>query len=149
MSLGQPAELASWITAIAALTALIVGVQQYLSQRKFTRRRDIQRVWNDYLQLCFKNPEYSYGPCAKETLGGNFQNINSETDLRANKYTWFLSIMFNVCEQLVVEGGYWISLAEEQVENHREGIAAIQGEEWTQGYHWRLRRIIASALREG
>jgi hypothetical protein len=144
---GAPGELASWITAFAALIALIVGIQQYLSQRKFTRWRDMRRIWDDYLRLCFENPEYSYGPCAKVTLGGTFANINSETDLKANKYTWFLSIMLNVCEQLVVEGGFWIALAEDQVRNHAEGIKAIQREEWTQGYHWRLRRIIARVLK--
>ncbi|CAI1841786.1 hypothetical protein [Serratia ficaria] len=84
-------DRANIITACIAIIALSFTIKQLRASRRESRRATAYNTYQEYLKLCFENPEFAYG---KE----NEIRKNGRID---NKYPWFISQMLFAFEQIL------------------------------------------------
>jgi hypothetical protein len=96
--------LATGFGAAFALGALLAAYFQIRANAKSQREAVALQAHRDYLRLCFDNPEFSsthafrvrFGDAPFRGSDGSYRSMEGE------RYQWFLSILLNTCEQVLL-----------------------------------------------
>jgi hypothetical protein len=139
--------LSAAATALAVVVA-IVGARIALQQIHASREAAALSAWNNYLRLCFENPAYACADQARKVVPQGLGKLENNSSVEAEKYQWFLSIVLNSCEQVLLampNAEDWRSTLVDQVWYHAEAIQQLW-DGWAQGYSPEMRGIVLEGL---
>jgi hypothetical protein len=159
------AATGSILSAVATLLAVVVGIigarialHQISASKAVAADADLAAregaalaAWNAYLRLCFENPSYSCADQAREVVPKGLNELKKNPSIEAEKYQWFLSIVLNSCEQVLLgmpNANEWRSTLVDQIWYHAEAIHQLWVE-WKDGYSAKMNRIVADGLKKG
>ncbi len=137
-------------TALAVIVA-VIGAWIALHQISASREAAALSAWNDYLRLCFENPQYACADQAGKTVPNGLNHLEDNPSIEAEKYLWFLSIVLNSCEQVLLgmrNVSDWRGTLVDQVWYHAAAIHQLW-DEWKEGYSPKLKDIVADGLKKG
>jgi hypothetical protein len=150
---------AEWATAGVAVGALGFAWWQ-INEAKGSRADSTTlahdeatlQVWNDYLRLCFQHPEYSSAEMVKRILPGKtLEGILKQLSCESERYLWFLSIMMNSCEQVLLRQPSeitWRRALKAQIGYHSEVIEVLWDSGWSDHYGSEMNTLVREALME-
>lgn len=94
---------ATFVAALIAFAALLAAAIQVRLAQKISRESGALQAYREYLRLCFDHPDFSSfnmfrakHPDSERFLGTNVLDEQSE------RYQWFLSILLNTVEEIVL-----------------------------------------------
>lgn len=113
------AQIVSAAIACVSVTVAVAGAALVLLQvraaRSIQREAIARQTYNEYLKLCFAEPAFASGNWDKATSAGLSQELLFE------KYEWFVSVMLNACELIllhVAEKDEWLEAIRSQISYH-------------------------------
>ena len=109
-------------------------------------------AWNVYLRLCFDNPAYACADQARKVVPTGLKGLRENPSLEAEKYQWFISIVLNSCEQVLLgmrNVSEWRSTLVEQIYYHAEAIQQFWAGEWDEQYSSEMNGIVRDGLKMG
>ncbi|WP_132955328.1 hypothetical protein [Rhizobium sp. BK251] len=145
-------NLATVATALIAGGALWFAWRQISENRKISRESGALGAYRDYLRLCFDFPQYSSAKMALREIGAeDFSGIECDLTKRSEKYLWFLSILLNTAEQILLDveaEGEWRIVLKWQLHYHHPALQEIwPGSQF--GYSGAMRKLVDEVLAEG
>ena len=160
------AETGSMLSAVATLLAVVVAIigarialQQISASKAVAANADLAAregaalaAWNAYLRLCFENPSYSCADRAREIIPKGLKALKKNSSLEAKKYQWFLSIVLNSCEQVLLgmpKANEWRSTLVDQIYYHAEAIQQHWSGGWDNQYSIKMDGIVRDGLKKG
>jgi hypothetical protein len=112
-------DIPGWVTAFAAIVALVFGIWQVLSAKYSQREATANDIWMNYEQFGleypkYANPELSVLDYEKETLDWSRQEFY--------RYEWFVSHMLLACDAVLVLGhsNGWEGVVKNNLSYHRD-----------------------------
>jgi hypothetical protein len=145
---------ASVLSAAATVLAVVVavaGARIALQQIGASREAAALSAWNDYLRLCFENPAYACADQARKVVPNGLKGLEKNPSVEAEKYQWFISIVLNSCEQVLLSMPNveeWRSTLVDQVHYHAEAIQQLWHGGWAEGYSPKMKDIVLDGLRK-
>jgi hypothetical protein len=158
------AATGTMLSAIATLLAVVVAIvgarialQQVGASKAVAANADLAAreaaalaAWNVYLRLCFENPAYACADQARKVIPKGLKGLSENPSLEAEKYQWFISIVLNSCEQVLLgmpNASDWRSTLVDQIWYHAEPIQQLWGE-WKEGYSDKMNGIVLDGLKK-
>lgn len=126
------------IVAVIAFLALLFTFFQINISKRESRRATAFSAYNEYLQLCFDFPNYSYGSKSIIMHAGKVEI----------QYPWFISRMLFCFEQILVvekDNKQWLIALESQLTKHSwylKNSNSIKRKEWSKN----LQELIDKAV---
>ena len=153
----------SMLSAIATVFAVLVAIvgarialQQIRSGKavaagadQAAREAAALAAWNAYLRLCFENPAYACADQARKVIPKGLERLRENPSLEAEKYQWFISIVLNSCEQVLLgmpNANEWRSTLVDQIHYHAEVIQQLWTGGWDEQYSPKMKGIIRDGL---
>jgi hypothetical protein len=130
------------IAAIIAVGAVIAAILQVRAAHAAQRETLARQAYNDYIKLCFNEPAFACGDWQKSS-------DKLPQDLLFEKYEWFVSIMLNACEAILLHvpnKGEWLETIQAQIGYHSTYIRSQQFQKnCALHYSIQLRKPLAEA----
>jgi hypothetical protein len=145
---GATGSMLSAAATVFAVLVAILGARIALHQISASREAAALSAWNDYLRLCFENPNYACVDQARKVVPKGLSQLEDNPSVEAEKYQWFLSIVLNSCEQVLLgmpNVHEWRGTLVDQVWYHAEAIAQLWGK-WKEGYSEKMQSIVDEGL---
>ena len=145
------ASMLSTAGTVLAVLVAIVGARVALDHISTSREAAALNAWNDYLRLCFENPSYACADQARTVIPDGLERLKDNSSVQAEKYQWFLSIVLNSCEQVLLampNVREWRGTLIDQIWYHADAIRQVWGE-WKEGYSDEMQGIVDEGLRKG
>lgn len=120
-------DIPGWITAFAAVIALVFGVWQVLVARASQREATAIDTWMNYEQRGLEYPKYANPELSKldyeeKTLDGDRQEFY--------RYEWFVSFMLLACDEvLLLDSRGWKDVVKNNLGYHRDYLKSKVFEE--------------------
>src|SRR5215469_6261088 len=111
----------SCVAALIAVGAVLAAFLQVRAARSVQREGVARQAYSGYLKLCFAEPAFASGNWQK-----SFPAIPE--NLQFEKYEWFVSVMLNACEAIllhVADKDEWIETIRSQIGYHIEYIRSL------------------------
>ena len=112
------ADFGAAIGGVAAVVGLGIGLLaaafawgQIASARRVQRESLALARYNDYLRLAFEHPRFASGEAGSTENAAEFE-----------KYEWFVSLMLNACEGILLYVGHnkeWMNSIKAQIDWHK------------------------------
>ena len=143
---------ATGLAAAGALVALVPGIIQILSGIRANREAGALQAHRDYLRLCFDNPEYSSTALFKQAHPEVYlATIEQALTPVTEKYLWFVSVLLNTCEQLILfvsSKAEWRAVAVSQLSYHAD-VLRVVWPSWRTHYSAEMDVLVREATDEG
>ena len=134
-------------TCIAAVAA-VFAVVQYFGQSKLTRETRATQSYDAYLQLCVTHPELTSTAAFVKRYGREPNVDYKSNSTEDEKYLWFLSVMLNASEQVVLntpKNHAWETTISAQVSYHMTTMKRVWAN-WQKHYSAKLVSVVEKAL---
>ena len=155
-------SMVSALATVGAVGVAIVGarvaLQQIGASKAVAASADLAAreaaalaAWNLYLRLCFENPAYASADQARKVIPNGLKGLRENPSLEAEKYLWFLSIVLNSCEQVLLgmpKANEWRSSLVDQIWYHAEAIQQFWVGGWEKEYSPKMRAIVVEGLKK-
>jgi hypothetical protein len=154
--------LSAVATVVAVLVAIVgarIALKQIGASKAVAASADLAAreaaalaAWNGYLRLCFENPEYASANQARKVIPKSLDGLSENLSLQAEKYQWFISIVLNSCEQVLLgmpNASEWRSTLVDQIYYHAEAIQQFWSGGWDEQYSSKMNGIVRDGLKMG
>ncbi|QYJ75062.1 hypothetical protein [Shewanella sp. FJAT-52076] len=132
-------KIATVVAVVVAIIAAFIAYKQITSNSQVSKSSTAISIYQQYLQLCIDNPQFSMGMQKPTNRTGEY-----------TKYCWFVSSMLYSFEQILEvydNDDKWIKTIKSQLIRHSEHLKISSS---VQDGHWnsKLESVIEDVLHE-